>query len=60
MLSLILFGIWQGVQISAEEIYIHNSIDKELIAETNNYMLIAEVAGGLFAAGFSFLLAMYA
>ena len=60
MLSLILFGLWQGAQVCAEEVYIHNSIDKRLVTETNDKMLLAEIVGGLGAAGFSFLLAMYA
>ena len=60
MLSLILFGLWQGAQICAEEVYIHNSIDKRLVAETNDKRLLAELVGGLCASGFSCLLAMYA
>ena len=60
MTSFVFFGLYQGIQSGAEDIYINNSIDKNLRKSTSLRIYLAESLGALFAAGFSYILVMYA
>ena len=51
-----LIGVWLGGQKHAEEIYLNNSVDKDLIVKTDKFNQIGELAAYSFGAIYSLII----
>ena len=59
-MSFILLGAQQGVQVTSEDIYIYNSVDKSLVESSLKNKRLAELSGATLASLFSYLFSYYA
>ena len=60
ILCFAMLGFQQGAQRSAEDVYIHNSVDKQLIERTLSRRMISELVGATLASLVSYMLSGYA
>ena len=60
LLFFAVIGFQQGIQLTSEEIYTYNSVDKDLTNWCVAYRPVAELCGATLAALLSFVLATQA